>query len=71
MSIEQLSHLSVSAVNALTYAQRSSLDREQLKTIQRSMNTFISVLDNGCTKCHAPSFTAVKIITIMLMAHLK
>ncbi|XP_060834630.1 uncharacterized protein LOC132917762 [Rhopalosiphum padi] len=47
MSIEQLSHLSLSAVNALTYAQRSSLDREQIKAIQETANTLGAVLNGG------------------------
>ncbi|KAE9526234.1 hypothetical protein AGLY_013865 [Aphis glycines] len=47
MSIEQISHLSLSAVNALTYAQRSSLDREQIKAIQETANTLGAVLNDG------------------------
>jgi len=48
MSIEQLSHLSLSAINALTYAQRSSLDREQIKAIQETAMTLGSVLNDSC-----------------------
>jgi len=48
MSIEQLSHLSLSAVNALTHAQRSSLDRKQITAIQETAKTLGSVLNDGC-----------------------
>lgn len=49
MSIDQLSHLSLSAINALTYAQRSSLNREQINAIQGTGRTLSSVLNNdGC-----------------------
>ncbi|CAI6343290.1 unnamed protein product [Macrosiphum euphorbiae] len=48
MSIEQLSHLSLSAVNALTHAQLSSLDREQIRAVEETAKTLGSALNDGC-----------------------
>jgi len=52
MSTEQLSHLSLSAINSLTHAQRSSLDREQIEAIQDTAKTLGSVLNNSVSMCH-------------------
>lgn len=47
MSKDQLSHFSLSAINALTYVQRSSLDNEQIEAIQGTVKTFGSVLNKS------------------------
>lgn len=52
MSTDQLSHLSLSAVNALSYAQRSSLDHKQLEAIQGTGKAFGSVLTSSGFVCH-------------------
>jgi len=47
MSTEQLSHLSLSAINSLTRAQRSSLNHDQIEAIRGTVKTLGSVLNNG------------------------
>lgn len=67
MSVDQLSHLSLSAINALTYAQRSSLDREQMKAIQGTARTLGSVLaSDGCI-VHANCWLTFTVQMVHLM----
>lgn len=47
MSIEQISHISLSALNTLTYNQRSSLDRDHINAIQETVNMLSSVVRNS------------------------
>ncbi|KAL5243533.1 hypothetical protein ACI65C_010943 [Semiaphis heraclei] len=71
MSIEQLSHLSLSAVNALTHAQRSSLDREQTTAIQETAKTLGSVLINGgCCLASRTTWSTVTLITCLQLSTL-
>ncbi|XP_025207387.1 otoancorin-like [Melanaphis sacchari] len=67
MSTEQLSQLSLSAVNALTHAQRSSLDRQQIEAIQETANTLGAVLNDGCFTSH----TTWPTVTLIIIAHLQ
>lgn len=70
MSIEQLSHLPLSAINALTYAQRTSLNREQIKVIQGTGKTLSSVLNNGdCNNFHITTSSAMPLIAHLLFYH--
>ncbi|XP_025425491.1 otoancorin-like [Sipha flava] len=76
ISADQLSHLSLSAVNALTPAQRSSLDLEQTKAIQGTVKTFGSVLRSGSSFVRANhwSIYAAMVVhfgwsTILLFVH--
>jgi len=70
MSIEQLSHLSLSAVNALTYAQRSSLNREQITAIQETANTLGSVLNDGCCFTSRTTWSTVTLIAYLQLSTL-
>jgi len=64
MSIEQLSHLSLSAINALTYAQRSSLNYEQIAAIQGTVKSLGSVINISDVSGRATW------LTVILMTHL-
>lgn len=66
MSIEQLSHLSLSAINSLTYAQRSSLDRQQIEAIKGTVKTLGSVLNNSNFTC-CTDWLMVTLMTIVLL----
>lgn len=62
MSTEQLSHLSLSAINSLTHAQRSSLDPEQIEAIRNTVKSLGSILSNGSSMRHV---TWLKVTTLI------
>lgn len=69
MSIEQLSHLSLSAVSQFTYAQRSSLSSEQIRAIQGTVKTLGSVLNNGGYSCHTTWLTVTLMTFLKSLTH--
>lgn len=65
MSIEQISHIPLAALNKLTYEQRSSLDRDHINAIQGTVNILSSVLSNSGLVYH------INWLTVALMTCLK